>query len=171
MGSTWLVLVLTGIAAITDLRFGKIYNWITYPGIVLGVLVSSFEPGGIGWEDSLIGLFGCGLLMVLAFLLFDVSGGDVKLVAMMASWLGWRSGLAALLWTCILGAALALMLLVWRMGLITLIRMMARQIWGLIRLGQWLPVSEAEQRELKAPLMLGPAAFLGVVFVRILNWQ
>ena len=171
MFSTWILLALTGLAAITDLRFGKIYNWLTYPGIIAGWLISAVEPGGIGWESSVQGTLGCGLIMLICFVLFNVSGGDVKLVTMQASFLGWQGGIAALLWTCILGAVMAIALLIWRMGCVRLMRSAGGQLFSLLRWVLPQPLTEHEQKQLQAPLMLGPAAFLAVVFVRVLNWQ
>src|SRR5437868_12050519 len=90
--STVLLLVLTATAAFTDLRFHKIYNWTTYPGILLALAVNLFEngwddgiPGHPGLKDSLAGLALCGGLMLVSFVFFNVGGGDVKLIAMVGA--------------------------------------------------------------------------------------
>src|SRR6187200_3191916 len=99
MIATLVLLALTLTAAITDFRWHKIYNWTTYPGILAAFLISSWEPGGIGLEESLKGFFGCGLIMVTCLIFFRIGGGDVKLIAMLGAFLGFRLGLEAMLWT------------------------------------------------------------------------
>ena len=37
--TTWAMLLLTAVATVTDVRRQKIYNWTTYPGILLGLLL------------------------------------------------------------------------------------------------------------------------------------
>src|SRR4029079_6283305 len=104
--STVLLLALATIVAATDLFTHKIYNWTTYTGIVLALTVNWLErgwegPGGL--EDSLKGFALCGGLMLAAYVLFNLGGGDVKLLAMVGAFLGVEQGLEALLWTFVLG--------------------------------------------------------------------
>ena len=51
--STVALLVLTGIAAWTDATRHTIYNWTTYPGILLGIALKGWESGWPGAEDGL----------------------------------------------------------------------------------------------------------------------
>lgn len=167
--STALLLILTAIAAVTDRAFRRVYNWTTYPGIVAALSINSFAygwDGGSGLIESLKGLALCGGLMLLAFIFFpDLGGGDVKLVAMMGAFLGWQRGLEALLWTCVLGAAAGLAVLIWRVGLVRLIGAVFRQLLLSLRVASWLPLSEEERRHLGVPLYLAPAAVIAVVIV------
>jgi len=70
---------------------------ISLPGIVLGFL-ASLLPGGPGWQASLIGiLLGGGVLWAVAEGYHwltgreGMGGGDVKLLAMIGAFLGWRA--------------------------------------------------------------------------------
>jgi len=58
----------------------------------------SFLPGSIFWLDSLIGtVAGGGALFLVAFTYERITGregmggGDIKLLAMIGAWMGWRS--------------------------------------------------------------------------------
>ena len=73
------------VATYTDVREHKIYNWTTYPGILLGFVLIGYVGGRAGLLDSCSGFLACGMIMIVLFLLFDIGGGDVKLIAMMAA--------------------------------------------------------------------------------------
>jgi len=168
--STVLVLLLTTTAAATDLIYHKIYNWTTYPGIIVALLVNFFENGwNDGYpalDDSLKGLALCGGLMLMSFVLFGgIGGGDVKLMAMLGAFLGFEKGLDALLWTFVLGAAAAIAVLIWRVGLFRLIAGSVRHVLWSLRLASWLPLSESERKQLQPPLFLAPSAAIAVVIV------
>ena len=93
------LLLLLVAATITDIRAQMIYNWNTYPGIVLGFVMRSVAGGMPAFEDSVKGFFVCGGLMLVCFVLFGLGGGDLKLIAMMGAFLGFERGVEALLWT------------------------------------------------------------------------
>ena len=70
---------------------------LTLPGIVVGFL-ASFLPGGIFWTDSLIGMVAGGGAFYLVAAVYEritgregLGGGDIKLLAMIGAWMGWRS--------------------------------------------------------------------------------
>jgi Flp pilus assembly protein protease CpaA len=167
--STALLLILTLIAAVTDCAFHKIFNWTTYPGILAALALNSFEngwEGGAGLFESLKGLALCGGLMLIALVFFpDIGGGDVKLVAMLGAFLGFEKGLEALLWTCVLGAAAGLVMLIWRVGLFRLVAAVVRHLLLSLRLVSWVPLSEEERKQLRTRLYLAPAAVVAVVIV------
>lgn len=170
--STVLLLVLSGIAAVTDSWHHKIYNWTTYPGMVLALAVSYFERGVIGFEDSLKGFALCGAVMLVSFVFFSVGGGDVKLMAMLGAFLGVRQGIEVLLWTFVLGGLVALVTLIWRFGLANLISRGLMHVWWMLRLGKPVPLAEDERLALQPPLYLARTALVAVIVVRfqLLNW-
>jgi prepilin peptidase CpaA len=167
--STVLLLLLTATAAVTDVVYHKIYNWTTYPGIVAALAVNYFkngwDDGTPGLADSLQGFFLCGGLMLVSYVLFNVGGGDVKLLAMLGAFLGPEHGLDALLWTFVLGAAAGLAVLIWRVGLFRLVAGVGRHVLLSLRVVNWLPLTESERAQLRPPLFLAPAAALAVVIV------
>jgi leader peptidase (prepilin peptidase)/N-methyltransferase len=80
-----------------DLRHQIIPDSISLPGIVIGILVSLIFRD-IKWYDSLIGaIVGGGILYIVAegyFLLTGregMGGGDIKLLAMIGAWMGWKA--------------------------------------------------------------------------------
>lgn len=164
--ATALLLGLTLTAALTDLSYRKIYNWNTYTGIIIGFLVSAFQPGGIGLEDSLWGFLVCSAVVISCYLFFPIGGGDVKLIAMMATFLGFEQSLECLLWTFVLGAGMALSLLIWQFGVLRLISRSLKQVWWLLRYHHWLSLSAEERNILKPQLRLGLTAFIAVLIVK-----
>ncbi|MBW1721144.1 MAG: prepilin peptidase [Deltaproteobacteria bacterium] len=81
-----------------DLHHKIIPDIISLPGIAAGFLASLPGWTGTTWSDSLIGVIGGGGFLFLIALLFKkltgkegMGGGDVKLLAMIGAWLGWRS--------------------------------------------------------------------------------
>lgn len=80
-----------------DLDHQIIPDSISLPGIVLGFIFSFLLPWN-GWLNSLLGIVaGGGSLLLVAWLYEKLTGkegmggGDIKLLAMMGAFLGWRS--------------------------------------------------------------------------------
>jgi prepilin peptidase CpaA len=122
--------------------------------------------GWIGLGQSLIGFLACGFVLLVCFVFFRIGGGDVKLMAMLGAWLGLEQGIETLLWTFVLGGAMALIVLIWRVGLWTLVSRSFRQVMASLRLGWWSPLSEDDRRELQPKLFLAPNALAALVIVR-----
>jgi prepilin peptidase CpaA len=114
----------------------------------------------------LLGLLACGLVMLVCFVFFRVGGGDVKLLAMVGAFLGPYRGLEALLWTFVLGGAVGLIVLIWRVGFWTLLRRAFQQLMWYLKFAGWVGWTEEERRQLQAPLFLAPSALAGVLIVR-----
>lgn len=82
--------------AFIDLHHRIIPDVISLPGILVG-WSTSFILGHVSWLDSLIGIIGGGgSLFLVAFVYVSLTGkegmggGDIKLLAMIGAWLGWR---------------------------------------------------------------------------------
>jgi leader peptidase (prepilin peptidase)/N-methyltransferase len=80
-----------------DLQHKIIPDVISLPGILVGVVISFFDLGNVFWRDSLLGMVAGGGFLFLVGLLFKwftgkegMGFGDVKLLAMIGSWMGWR---------------------------------------------------------------------------------
>jgi leader peptidase (prepilin peptidase)/N-methyltransferase len=90
-----------------DIDHQIIPDLITYPGIVVGFL-SSLVLDHITYKDSLLGIFlGSGLLLLVALGYYfltkkeGMGGGDIKLLAMIGAFLGWK----AIIFTIFVGSA------------------------------------------------------------------
>lgn len=84
------VLALTGIAAYTDFRQRKIYNWLTLPFFAAGWVYQFWAHGPTGLWDGLCGFaLGFGTYFVL-WMVAGGGGGDVKLMGAISVWLGFK---------------------------------------------------------------------------------
>lgn len=84
------VMLLTGIAAYTDIRFWKIPNKLTLPFFALGWIYQASFWGLPGVADGFWGfLIGFGTYFIL-FAVAGGGGGDVKLMGALSVWLGFR---------------------------------------------------------------------------------
>jgi prepilin peptidase CpaA len=164
------LLVLLIVAAWTDYKDHKIRNWNTYPGILLGFVVNIAGHGitASGWDglqESLMGFFGCGFIMIFSYVLFSVGGGDVKLLAMMGAFLGLEQGVLALLWTFSVAFVFAIVLIIWQIGALSIFRKTFSHIWLVLKSKSWVPLSTSEREPLKAGLFLAPSALVAVIIV------
>ncbi len=166
MASTGILLGLLLIATVTDVTRHKIYNWTTYPGMLLGLGVGALTGGVAGFTESLSGLLVCGFVMLVCLVLFQVGGGDVKLMAMMGSLLGWQAGIEAMLWTFIIGALMAVAYLVWQIGAVHIFRKSVEHIGLVLKARRWVPLTTSERAPLRQGLFLAPAGLLAVCIVK-----
>ena len=81
------VLIAVLVAAATDLYRYKLYNVLTLPLLLSGLVYHGIDRGIPGLCESLLGaLLGFGVLIVF-HLMGGVGGGDVKLMAAIGAWL------------------------------------------------------------------------------------
>ena len=101
-------MVCAGVAAVWDLRRGRIPNRLTYTAMVAGLVLRAALGG---WRVSLDGL-GAGLIgggvFFLFFLVRGMGAGDVKLMTAVGVWSGLRQLPAVLIATALAGGILAL---------------------------------------------------------------
>lgn len=103
------------VISVIDLRHRIIPDVITLPGILLGLLISSFSYH-INFLESLIGtLMGGSILLAVGFgyeLLRKkegMGGGDVKLLAMIGSFLGWKAVLLVIFMASLSGSIIGIL--------------------------------------------------------------
>ncbi len=104
-----------------DLRHRILPNSITLPGIVVGFALSLVLPPG--WLSSLVGIvLGGGVLLGIGELYFRWRGeeglgmGDVKMLAMIGAFLGWRLTLVTLVLSSFLGSLVGVSLILTGQG-------------------------------------------------------
>lgn len=106
-----------------DLDFQIIPDTITLPGIPLGLLLGSlilpdpFSRSSIlGFKESVIGLLSGGVLFYLIAFLSKggMGGGDIKLMAMIGGFLGWKSILLTTFSGSLLGSIIGIFLMVFK---------------------------------------------------------
>lgn len=109
----WLFSAAMIVLFMVDLHHRILPNNITLPGIVVGFVCSVFLPPG--WWSSLVGLMlGGGALLGIGELYYRVRGeeglgmGDVKMLAMIGAFLGWRLTIVTLVFSSFLGSVVGL---------------------------------------------------------------
>lgn len=127
-------------AAWSDYRTNRIPNALVFLGAILGLATNAMLPAApnsalSAFISSLEGL-ACGLALMLPFYLLRVMGaGDVKLMAMCGSFLGFPATLWAVLATFLAGGALSLAYLAWKGGLrralVNIFRLLQSALFGL----------------------------------------
>ena len=144
MLTTLLMFALLLVAVWTDLRSGKIYNWNTYSGIALALVIGTINSYWAGGErmqqllgpvelgDAATGLFACGAILIVCYVFLNfnggIGGGDVKLLAMLGAFFGLEKGIEVLLWTFILAAALGIVMLLWTVDLSVLLQRLLKRV-------------------------------------------
>jgi leader peptidase (prepilin peptidase)/N-methyltransferase len=122
-GATWTAILycvlFSGLLVVagTDLTHKIIPNVVTVPGIVLGLLgAATVLP--LGPVNALLGvLFGGGILWALAWAspyLFGkegMGGGDIKLLAMIGAFLGWKPALLTIMIGSLSGSVIGISLI------------------------------------------------------------
>ena len=95
-------------AAFIDVKQRRIPNWLTYPTILLGILLRWCFFGWQGLGSAVAGCLLAGGIVFLFYLVRAMGAGDVKLLAAIGSLLGPHAAGVVLVATAIAGGALAL---------------------------------------------------------------
>ena len=119
----WLVSIVLIVAAVIDGIQLRVPNWLTFPMIISGWIFSSIAYGvagdgwyvGLGWSlaGTAIGL----ALLLPAYAIGGMGAGDVKLLAGVGAWVHCWTTFYAFCVSAIVGAILAIGMIVWRGGL------------------------------------------------------
>jgi len=105
------LILVVAVAAIYDIRFRRIPNWLVLAGLVLGIALNTFL---FEWAGLVFALKGFAFAFVIYFPLYLLRGmgaGDVKLMAAIGSIVGWRNWLGIFIITAIVGGLAAVALL------------------------------------------------------------
>lgn len=108
------LLVVLGLCLITDIRERKIYNIITLPALVAGLILNSSLNGVEGLVDSLKGIGIVLAVLILPFIMGGMGAGDVKLLMAVGALMGFTFAFEALLATFLAGGVLAVILIIKR---------------------------------------------------------
>lgn len=118
-----LLVSLVAIAAVFDIRFRRIPNWLNLAALLLGLAANAYLAGLHGLGRSALGFaVGFGLYFPL-FLLHARGAGDVKLLAAVGSIAGPGNCFAIFLLAAVLGGALAVVLLIFK-------RRLGKTLWN-----------------------------------------
>lgn len=95
------------LAAVLDLRQGRIPNALTLPLCLTGLVWAVWNGGFFGLVESLVTCSLLGLPYVLLFLFVGGGAGDAKLMGAIGAWLSIREGLIVLVCVIVAGGVLA----------------------------------------------------------------
>jgi prepilin peptidase CpaA len=101
-------LLALAVATFTDLRSRRIPNWLVFPFLLAGFVVSGALHGWAGISHSLAGMALGALLFGALSALGGMGMGDVKLVAAIGAWIGAAQLLIALVLTAFAGGIMAI---------------------------------------------------------------
>ena len=135
----------------TDLAKGKLYNWVTLPGLALGLAIGFMLEGAAASRphfqrelaDSIMAAALGGGTLFVVYLFGGFGAGDVKLMAAAGALCAdWRMTLFALMYAAVVGAAMALGYLIWKGRLLEGLKRSARLLFTFRR-----DARKAEARE------------------------
>jgi len=98
-------------AAVYDLRYRRIPNWLALSGLILGIGTNTLL---FAWQGLKVSLLGSGVALLIYFPLYLLRGmgaGDVKLMAAVGAIVGWPYWFGVFFFTAIVGGIAAVALL------------------------------------------------------------
>ena len=163
------------LSAYFDIRYRRIPNWITFPGMLVGLVLNLAMGGVSGGLDGLAGL-ALGMAALLPFYAFGVMGaGDVKLMGAVGAFLGFKGCFYAFLLAGVIGGLHAVILLALnpRHGLIIL-----RNFWTSLkslflarRLYLPAPLEGAPKQPYGVDIALGGVGYAAWSYMGYASWS
>jgi Flp pilus assembly protein protease CpaA len=111
-------LIVAVIASWTDIRTGKIYNWLTFPGAAIGIVARGVEFGMANpgtWTASALGgviqaVLGwfTGVMVLLKLFLRQLGHGDTKLMGALGAFVGPGVIFGTFLYFCVIYSVISL---------------------------------------------------------------
>jgi prepilin peptidase CpaA len=165
-----IALALAIIAAVFDVQQHRIPNWLTYPGIVLGVVLRGVLFGWKGLGGAVEGLLLAGGIMLLFYAVRAMGAGDVKLMAAIGSLVGPGQAIVVLLATAICGGVMAIGYAVYRGRMWATIK----NVGSVLRFHAWAGLQAHPELNLDNPTALrmpyGLAIAAGTLYALLLMW-
>jgi prepilin peptidase CpaA len=165
-----LAVALAVAAGVTDWRSRRIPNWLTVPGLLLGIAANAAAGGWSGLKTSLLGA-GLGLLLLLPFVfLRSLGAGDWKLAGALGAFVGPGILLDLLMGSVFVAGIMALGLVIYKRRLIETLRNIGRLLGSMLTFRMpGAEVSLDNPQSLKVPY--GVALALTTLLYGILNWK
>ena len=99
--------VLLTLAAVWDVRYRRIPNWLSLGGMAAGLVLWTWHSGFSGFLASMSGLLLGGAFLLPFYIARGMGAGDVKLMGAVGSFLGPYHVLAATIVVALLGGVIA----------------------------------------------------------------
>jgi len=134
------ICVLAG--AIIDVLTHKIPNWVTFPSVMLGMLINCYVEGLHGLVFSILGLTTGFLLLFVVYLLGGMGAGDVKLLCAVGALLGPKLVFYTFIWMALAGGTLAIALIFYKKAFSQTLRNLKTLLLG------WILRAPSEEADL-----------------------
>jgi len=167
----WIVSAMFALTAgVTDLRWRRIPNWLTYPAAPLAIALHAIAGG---WPEAKVSLEGFGIafaVFLVFFLLRGLGGGDLKLAAALGALVGVHHLADVIIAVLLINALLAIVLIIAKRRIWRTLRNIGRLIAAFFRLH--LPAKDLtidNPEAIKVPF--GVAAAIGVLLYVGWHWR
>ena len=167
----WILSALFALTAgVTDLRWRRIPNWLTYPAAPLAIALHAIAGG---WPEAKVSLEGFGIafaVFLVFFLLRGLGGGDLKLAAALGALVGVHHLADVIIAVLLINALLAIVLIIAKRRIWRTLRNIGRLIAAFFRLH--LPAKDLtidNPEAIKVPF--GVAAAIGVLLYVGWHWR
>lgn len=117
------------IAAATDLKQRKVFNWLTYPLFFICLLTHAIA---MGWAGLLSGLIAAGVMLIIGLIILPfgwMKGGDIKLLIAVGAALGGRGLFEVFFYAALVGFFMGIFMALWKGYL----RELLGRVWSLIK--------------------------------------
>ena len=165
-----IALVIAAAAAVLDVRHARIPNWLTFPGIVSGVVLRGLLLGWKGAGSAVLGCLLAGGVFLLFYLVHAMGAGDVKLAAAIGSLLGPVDAVVMLLATALCGGVLAIVYALYQHR----IRSTVTNLGAVLRFHAWAGMKAHPELNLDNPVALrmpyGLAIAAGTLYAFLAVW-
>ena len=156
----------TAIAAYTDVRAGKIPNWLTYPLLVAGPLIFYLGMGRDGFTNSLLGFVACGFVPFFMWRSRGLFGGDVKLFAGIGALTGVLVGIEVLFYSVCVAMLMAIGVLIKHRRLLVALGNIFFLAFNRFLPQRW---RRSVRAELKHEIRIGVPIFVGTALAIVLR--
>ena len=159
------LLLVVGYCCFTDVRHGKIFNYITVPSVLIGIALNAWFFGVPGLKNSLLGLVIGFFILLILFYTGGIGGGDIKLLAAIGAIKGFPFILYAAFYGILAGGIMALFVMA-RYGILwqSLKNIFSRFYCLVIPGLKYIPLDKEESHTLP----YGVAIALGTVWALLL---
>jgi prepilin peptidase CpaA len=154
-----ILLLVTAVCAVTDARWGKVYNVITYPAALVGVGLSFFLPPptpAMSLSGLVAGLAFFGLVRKIS----GMGAGDVKLMAAVGALKGLPFLLYGTFYILCAATLIGLILIAWQGRLVPVLKWVTQTLASVVSPNL---VRKKVDHQL-TPMPFAPAIFIGSAF-------
>ena len=126
-------ILLALIGGYTDLRSRRIPNWLTVPGLVVGVAASTILGGWSGLKTSLLGTALAFAVLLPFWLLRSLGAGDLKFATAVGAYFGPIRMIDILLGSIFVAGVMALILIIYKGRFLESIRNIGHILFSLMK--------------------------------------